>query len=283
CHTQQSGFSDPNVFSEGFEGNLTGRNSMGLSNARYYQSGHFFWDERAETLEEQVLMPIQDPVEMGMDLDSLERKLSTTYYYPILFSEAFGDSTITAERISLALAQFVRSMVSYESLYDQAIEANGGSDDGNLPLLSSTENLGKSLFFGRGGCNNCHSTNVFIADQAFNNGLDAGENEDNGVGGVTGRNNDLGLFKVPSLRNIGLGTPFMHDGRFSTLREVVTFYNDGVQDHPNISREMLGRNGEIRRLNLSEDEIDAIVAFMETLTDENFIQDEKFSDPFIAP
>lgn len=281
CHTQATGFADNNALSTGFDGGLTGRNSMGLSNARYYQSGHFFWDERAATLEDQVLMPIQDQVEMGMTLDSLVSRLSVTDYYPLLFAEAFGDEEITSERISLALAQFVRSMVSYESPFDEALEASGGDPTRDLNGLSTLENLGRDLFFGRGGCDNCHQTALFIADRPFNNGLDAETGIDDGVGNVSGRANDLGLFKVPSLRNIELGAPYMHDGRFTTLREVVEFYNDGVEDHPNLSREMRGRNGEIRRLNLNTNEIDALVAFMESLTDPNFTSDPKFSDPFI--
>ena len=282
CHTQETGFTDPKQFSVGFEGGLTGRNSMSLSNARYYEPEHFFWDERAATLEDQVLMPIQDQVEMGMTLDSLEKRLAATDYYPVLFEEAFGDDAITSERISLALAQFVRSMVSFESPFDAAVEANGGSTDGNLPGLSALENLGKDIFFGRGRCDNCHETALFIAEEAFNNGLDAAIGADDGVGAVSGRQNELGLFKVPSLRNVELGAPYMHDGRFQTLRQVVEFYNNGVQNHPNISNEMTGRNGEVRRLNLDNEEIEALVAFMESLTDQEFVTDVKFSDPFIV-
>lgn len=281
CHTQETGFTDPKRFSVGFNGGLTGRNSMSLSNARFYEPGHFFWDERAATLEDQVLMPIQDQVEMGMTLDSLERRLAATDYYPILFEEAFGDSNITSERISLALAQFVRSMVSYESPFDEAVEANGGSTNGDLPGLSVLENLGKDIFFGRGNCDNCHETTLFIAEEAFNTGLDAFTGNDDGVGAVSGRQDELGLFKVPSLRNVELGAPYMHDGRFMTLREVVEFYNNGVQNHPNLSNEMRGRNGTIRRLNLNEEEIQGLVAFMESLTDQEFVSDVKFSDPFV--
>lgn len=281
CHTQETGFTDPRRFSVGFEGRMTGRNSMSLSNARYYEPEHFFWDERAATLEDQVLMPIQDRVEMGMTLDSLVVRLAATDYYPILFEEAFGDDGISSERISFALAQFVRSMVSYESPFDVAVEANGGDTNGNLPGMSALENLGKNIFFGRGNCDNCHETTLFIGEEAFNTGLDASLGVDDGVGAISGRQNQLGLFKVPSLRNVELGGPYMHDGRFATLREVVEFYSNGVQDHPNLSDEMTGRNGQIRRLNLDNEEIEALVAFMESLTDQEFVTDDKFSDPFI--
>ncbi|MEM6643113.1 MAG: cytochrome c peroxidase [Bacteroidota bacterium] len=281
CHTQSSGFTDNSALSRGFEGQLTGRNSMNLANAKYYRTGHFFWDERAATLEEQVLMPIQDQVEMGMDLDSLEQRLQEVSYYPTLFAETFGDSAITSEGISFALAQFVRSMVSYQSPYDVALAQNGGNANTDFQTFSVLENTGKNLFFGRGACDRCHSTALFIADRAFNNGLDVSLGLDDGLGAVSGITAEQGLFKVPSLRNVALGPPFMHDGRFESLEEVVRHYNNGVQDHPNLSQEMLGRNGEVRRLNLSENDIDALVAFMETFTDEAFIEDEKFSDPFV--
>jgi len=280
CHVQEAGFSDPDQFSTGFLGGLTGRNSMGLSNARYYDNGRFFWDERAATLEDQVLGPIQDQVEMGMNLDELVVKLQGEEYYQILFEDAFGDNEVTSDRVSLALSQFVRSMVSYESPYDAGLIAAGDEDD-DFPNFSALENRGKDLFFsGRTQCSNCHETNTFSGDQARNNGLDANLT-DLGVGGVTGRNQDNGEFKTGSLRNIALTAPYMHDGRFQTLREVVEFYNTGIQASPELDNRLRGPGGNgVRRMNLSPQEVDALVAFMETLTDPSFIQDEKFSNPF---
>ena len=280
CHIQENGFSDPERLSIGFEGGLTGRNSMGLSNARYYDNGRFFWDERASTLEEQVLMPIQDGVEMGMTLDELVTKLQGQDYYNTLFADAFGSTEVTSDRISRALSQFVRSMVSYESEYDVALAAAGGNENAQFQSFSQLENLGKNLFFsGRTQCSNCHETATFSGDQARNNGLDA-TTTDPGVGGVTGRNQDDGEFKVGSLRNIALTGPYMHDGRFATLREVVEFYNNGIQDNPNLDNRLRVRGGQVRRMNLNQTEIDALVAFMNTLTDNNFISDPKFSNPF---
>ena len=280
CHLQQNGFSDPDQFSIGFEGGLTGRNSMGLSNARYYDNGRFFWDERAATLEDQVLMPIQDAVEMGMTLENLVAKLQSEDYYEVLFTDAFGSPEVTSDKISLALSQFVRSMVSYESPFDEGLTAAGGDPRDDFPNFSALENRGKDLFFsGRTQCSNCHETATFSGDRARNTGLDASIT-DLGVGGANGRNQDLGQFKVGSLRNIALTGPFMHDGRFGTLREVVEFYNDGIQDNPNLDNR-LRVNGQVRRMNLSTTEIDALVAFLETLTDDSFTADPKFSDPFI--
>ena len=281
CHIQANGFSDPQRLSEGFEGGSTGRNSMGLANARYYDNGRFFWDERANSLEDQVLMPIQDPVEMGLTLDELVTKIQALDYYEPLFSDAFGDGTVSSNRISRALAQFVRSMVSYESRFDQGLTAVNGDEDDDFPNFTEIENRGKDLFFsGRTQCSNCHETATFSGDRARNNGLDL-QLTDLGVGGVTGNDNMNGEFKVNSLRNIAVTSPYMHDGRFETLLEVVQFYNSGIRNSPNLDNRLRVRGGAVRQMNLSNDEIDALVAFMNTLTDQNFLTDEKFSDPFV--
>ncbi|MFY0593996.1 cytochrome-c peroxidase [Roseivirga sp.] len=281
CHLQENGFADPSAFSTGFEGGLTGRNSMGLANARYYDNGRFFWDERASTLEEQVLMPIQDQVEMGLTLNELVSKIQQQDYYQPLFREAFGSTEVTTDRIADAMAQFVRSMVSYEASYDVGLAAANGNEDANFGNFTEIENLGKNLFFSaRTQCSNCHESATFSGDQARNNGLDA-VLTDLGVGGDNGNNNDNGKFKVNSLRNIAVTGPYMHDGRFSTLREVIEFYNTGIQNSPNLDRRLRGNNGVPRRMNLNSQEIDALVAFLNTLTDNSFLSDDKFSDPFV--
>ena len=271
CHHQSKGFSDSNALSIGFQGGFTGRNSMGLANAKYYRNGRFFWDERARTLEDQVLLPIQDEVEMGLSLEELETKLQDDDYYKVLFKRTFGDETVSRERISLALAQFVRSMVSYESKYDAGL-AQTNNRNANFPNYTASENMGKNLFFSnRTRCSDCHDTNAFVGDEARNNGLDA-ILTDEGV--------NRGEFKTPSLRNIELTGPFMHDGRFSTLAEVVEHYNSGVQNSNNLDNRLRVRGG-VRRLNLSNNEKQAIVDFLLTLTDDNFINHEKFSNPFL--
>lgn len=284
CHLQDKGFSDPAQFSTGFEGGLTGRQSMGLANARYYGNGRFFWDERAATLEDQTLMPIQDHVEMGMTLEDLVPKLQAQEYYGILFEDAFGNETVTSDRISLALAQFVRSMVSYQSKYDQGLSMVNGGNINQLPNFSTLENLGLQIFTNpqRGGCVSCHTGPLQIGIGAQNNGLDL-RTVDEGLGAVTGNTMDDGKFKSPSLRNIGVTAPYMHDGRFATLSEVVEHYNSGVQAHPNLDPRLRGGPGnpQPRRLNLNDQEKQALVAFLNTLTDEAFLTEEKFSDPFI--
>jgi cytochrome c peroxidase len=278
CHRQEHGFSDPRKFSVGFEGGLTGRNSMGLTNARWYQRRAFFWDERAATLEDQVLQPIQDAVEMGMTLPSLITRLGAEPYYSTLFTNAFGTSTVTTDRISKALAQFVRSIVSTQSKYD----IGRGSGFANF---TAQENLGRQIFIGQVGdatCSACHGTDNFVpGGQIHNNGL---ENPyvDKGLGAISGRPQDEGLFKVPSLRNIELTAPYMHDGRFATLEEVVEFYNSGLVSHPNLSpplRDPPPGNGPLR-LNLTPAQKAALVAFLKTLTDTSVTTDGKFSDPF---
>lgn len=285
CHLQEHGFSDPRQFSVGFEGGLTGRNSMGLASAKYYQRENFFWDERAATLEDQVLMPIQDPVEMGMTLPALIVKLSAEDFYAELFTAAFGDSEITATRISRALAQFVRSIVSYQTKFDQGRATNFAN-------FTAQENQGRNIFNGPGRCDNCHGSDNFVPGGFIrNNGLEF-PFVDLGLGGVTGNANDNGRFKVPSLRNIELTAPYMHDGRFATLEEVVEFYDSGVVDNPNLPNQLRDNGprprpgqpppapGPPRRLNLSQQEKDALVAFLKTLTDPAVTNDPKFSDPF---
>ncbi|SHK21764.1 cytochrome c peroxidase [Maribacter aquivivus] len=279
CHIQENGFSDPNALSTGFNGELTSRNSMGLANARFYENGRFFWDERAVTLEAQTLVPIQDLVEMGLTLPELEEKLTQQPYYAALFTNAFGDETITSNRVALALSQFIRSMVSYESKFDDGLAQTQDIDD-NFPNFTTSENRGKQLFMSnQTRCFDCHATNVFVGDDARNNGLDA-TITDLGVGGITGNNNELGEFKVPSLRNIALTGPYMHDGRFETLEEVIEHYNSGVQNNPNLDNRLTQGNN-VRRLNLSDTDKQALVDFLNTLTDDEFINDEKYASPFL--
>ena len=279
CHLPEQGFSDNRVLSVGFDGRKTERQSMGLTNARYYAAGHFFWDQRAATLEEQVLMPFLDEIEMGMTLETLVQRVEGGPYYPELFEAAFGDTTVTPERISRALSQFIRSMVSTNSRYDIGrAQVNARSDD--FPNFTAEENLGKFLFSSpppRGGfaCFVCHQGEGMVPVMATTNGLDA-EITDRGYGAVTGLASDEGTFKVPSLRNVELTAPYMHDGRFATLEEVIDHYSDGVQPAPNLT-------GPLARFefNMTDTQKAALVAFLKTLTDRELIEDPKFSDPFV--
>ncbi len=278
CHQQAHGFSDPRQFSVGFNGGLTGRNSMGLSHARWYQRRHFFWDERANTLEDQVLQPIQNAVEMGMTLTALTNRLAVEPFYTNLFAQTFGTPGVTSDRISRALAQFVRSIVSVQSKYDTGVS-------NNFANFTAQENLGRQIFFGQVGnppatCAACHGTDNFVAGPALNNNGLEFPYVDQGVGGSTGNPADNGKFKSPSLRNIELTAPYMHDGRFTNLEQVVEFYNSGVVDNPNLSPPLRNPNGTVRRLNLTPQQKAALVAFLKTLTDPNLATNEKYSDPF---
>lgn len=242
---------------------------MALANARFNARGRFFWDERAPSLEAQVLMPIQDTLEMGMELGAVERKLSEEPHYRRLFAAAFGSPEVTSEGISRALAQFVRSLVSSGSRFDAAY-ATGGAPD--YTVLTAEEREGFELFNSR-GCVNCHRTVAQFADRSSNTGLDLVPS-DSGAGN--------GTFKPASLRNVAVRPPYMHDGRFRTLREVVEFYDHEVRDTPDLDPRMRSPDGSPRRLGLAPSEIDALVAFLETLTDSAFLVDERFSNPFVC-
>jgi cytochrome c peroxidase len=279
CHTQDTGFGDIRQHSVGATGQLTFRHSMGLSNAKFYLSGRFRWDVSAPTLEHQCLIPIQAADEMGMPLPLLRQRLSFVPFYRTLFTNAFGDPQITDERIAKALAQFVRSMVSYNSKFDSAFEAGENGYPDFEAVFNESELLGQQLFQTGADfslrCDRCHLSPAFISDVPRNIGLNLDDSADPGAG--------EGRFKSISLRNIDVRGRFMHDGRFTTLEEVVEFYNSGIQDNPNLDlllRENGDPNGEVVRLNLTEIESRALVDFMKTLTDHQFLADEKFSDPF---
>jgi cytochrome c peroxidase len=275
CHHQARAFSDDKRFSKGFEGKQTDRNAMSLVDLRYYSRGRFFWDERARTLEDQVLMPIQSKTEMGQDLTKLVELLGKDEHYPDLYRQAFGDPEITAKRTSRALAQFLRSLVSYQSKYDEG-RAKAASLREDFENFTEQENRGKGLFLAN--CATCHLPQGqdahFFLNRPLNNGLDADyKNADGGVGDVTLKSAELGLFKSPSLRNVELTAPYMHDGRLATLDAVLDHYTRDVKNHPNL-------DGRSRRQNLSKAEKAALVAFLKTLTDQKFVTDPKFSDPF---
>jgi cytochrome c peroxidase len=281
CHQQGIAFTDNNQFSTGFDGvSVTSAHSMRLLNARFYEGESFFWDKRAPILEAQTTEPIINSVEMGFDdsnggLDALIAKMNTIDYYPALFELAFGDGTITVNRIQRALAQYIRCMVSTDSRFDQAFaqvynpNAPGNGVGQNFPGFTAEENLGKQLFTTNAGninCAACHELPSFsLAANSRSNGLDAGETI---------------IFKSPSLKNIATSAQFMHDGSLTSLEEVVEFYNSGIQDGPALDNRLRDQNGP-RRMNLTQAEKDALVAFLRTLTDETVVSDSKFSNPFI--
>lgn len=269
CHIQSLGFSDRLPLSIGFAGGLTGRHTPGLTNGRFYRRGRFFWDERAATLEDQVLGPVQSPVEMGMSLDKLVVKVVATPYYPPLFAAAFGSGTVTSARIAQALAQYTRSLVSTGSRYDRAFTSN-------VPNFAASftpqEQLGEQLFRTT-GCASCHSTVTQVSDSVYNIGLDATPSDTG-----TGR----GAFKAPSLRNAAVRPRFMHDGRFFTLAQVIDFFDGGVQPAAGLDARLKAADGTPKRLGLTANQKTALIAFLGTLTDSAFLTAPRFASPFTS-
>ncbi len=290
CHLQRLAFTDGRARAVGVSGKELDFNSMSLANLMWGPR-HFFWNGRAASLEEQALVPIQHPDEMAQDLDELVEELVADEAYPGLFRRAYGE--ISAPNIARALATFQRTMISADSKYDRYLR-------GEL-RLDAEEELGRKLFMAhpdakvsqRGGnCIDCHSqflTSGFNAlfDGFSNNGLDTEDTLRPGLQDVTGQAADRGKFKVPTLRNIALTAPYMHDGRFSTLEQVLDHYNEGIKVSDTLDPLILEADNQPLEavptrvsLNLSEQEQEAIIAFLHTLTDESFVTDQRFSNPF---
>ncbi len=285
CHTQAFGFDDLTRLSIGFEGRTTRRAAMTLLNARYAAKGLYFRDQRAASLEQQVLEPFTDPIEMGLATGELARRVQGRAFYAPLFKAAFGDPAITEERIASALAQYVRAIVSTNSRYDEA-RASVSSPLEPFPGFSAGENRGKHLFFteranGGAGCSACHATEGFVMREPKNNGLEI-EGADGGVGEISGLPHERGLFRAATLKAIAMTAPYMHDGRFATLEAVIEHYSSGIKPHPNLSPELRNEDGSAATLNLSDEDKAALVAFLNTLTDEELLADPRFADPFLA-
>jgi len=313
CHVQIHGFSDDTKGSVGFMGGITSRNTQTIVNTGT-QLG-FFWDLREETLDHMVLQPIANHLEMGLD-DTLlmESRIRETDYYTPLFTNAFGSDEVTTKKIGLALAQFVKSIISVSTRYDQGRMAlaqqsppivGGTANMTDFDNYTELENYGKFLFFRKFPCSTCHAGPNLDGSLSFphNIGLDM-HYPDAGMPGthpLTGEPLN-GFFKTPSLRNIALTAPYMHDGRFKTLEEVIDFYDHGVQSHPQLSEGLrIPTSGGLQPVQIgpwinsgyyppgviiaqpmymSEVEKQALIAFLNTMTDYNVISDPKFSDPF---
>lgn len=279
CHQQATGFSDERQFSIGVAGLPGKRQAMPLVNMAWHRNG-FFWDARAATLREQALFPIQDPLEMNESLDQVIAKLKADKKYRDQFVRAFGEDTISPERIGRALEQFELTLVSTNSKYDRWLM-------GEVELTESEER-GRVLFFteydptglvGGAECLHCHSGFNFTNDLYMNNGLDAAANQlDEGLMASTGKAEDRAKFKTQTLRNIALTAPYMHDGRFATLEAAIEHYNTGTVDSPTIDPRMQS-NLQPGGLGLSAQDITDLVAFLHTLTDEAFLSNPAFSAP----
>ncbi len=299
CHIQTHAFSDPALVSEGVQNGQTGRHSMRLINTQFADEDNFFWDERAASHEAQETQPLQDNNEHGFsglngrpNFDDLVAKLEALEYYQEFFTFVFGDANITEERLQLALAQFSKSIFSFDSEFDIG-RAQVNNNGQNFPNYSDDENAGKQIFLdapnqGGAGCQACHRAPEFdIRPGSDHNGIF------NVAGSIT--EFDLTVTRSPSLRDLAGpdGTPngpFMHDGSLDTLLDVVNHY-DQIQapdSEPPLTEFLdtidnrLRPNGNLQNLNLTDNEKAQLVAFLETLTGSNVYTDEKWSDPFTA-
>ena len=276
CHDQALSFTENKAFSDGVNA-LTKRNSMHLNDLGWSNQDHFAWDMRAHELNEMIGLPLRDENEIGANFVEIAIKLSDTDYYPDLFAKAYGDSEVTEDRIAEALTQFIKSMVTFNSKFDEG--ANN-----NFENFSLQELRGKDLFT---NCSTCHvqgsevsafigfnvpsTTLLEIFPFVFNNGLPV-DPDDRGAGEWDESFDNL--FKLPTLRNIELTAPYMHDGRFQSLQEVVDHYSEGIVENDwNIFIEPPG-------FGFSNQEKADLIAFMKTLTDKTFLTDEKWSNPF---
>lgn len=280
CHQQDKGFSDPRQFSIGVDGLPGGRHSMVAFNLAWHRKG-LFWDGRSPNMRHQALQPIQDPLEMNESLENVVAKLQAKSNYRDQFVRAFGDSEVTEARIGLALEQFMTTIISNNSRFDQFL-------NGEISLTESEER-GRQLFFGEfdptfqttgAECFHCHGGFNFTNDLFQNNGLDSdGDFTDLGHFKVTGNPADKAKFKTPTLRNIALTGPYMHDGRFATLEEVIEHYNSGVSPSSTLDF-LLQVNSNPGGLHLEANDISDLVAFLHTLTDTSFLANPAFSSPF---
>lgn len=279
CHMQQFAFNDTAQFSLGVK-NLPGkRNAMSVVNMAW-NTNEFFWDGRSHLLRHQSLKPIQDPLEMDETLHNIVTKLQANETYRQQFRRAFGTTNIDTLLISKALEQFMNAIVSNRSKYDDYLAGKA--------TLTPQEERGRFLFFTEynpafpaasgADCQHCHGGANFENDQYMNNGIDDDASfTDVGREGVTGLARDKARFKVPSLRNVGLTAPYMHDGRFRTLEEVVDHYNlvkNSVTLDPSFQQQLPGG------LQLSASDKSALVAFLHTLTDQHLVTNPEYASPF---
>jgi len=295
CHNQKLAFADNVKLSQGANGNLTKRNSIALGSLRNFgvhyddsdadrDTPGLFWDERAGSIKEQLKQTINNPHEMDMELSELVSVLEAKDYYNVLFEKAFGQAEINEDYILESIEAFVNSISSTNTKFETALlqDLNYITGDSIVGEINNQEGL--SLFTSH--CSGCHSNTINhpfeestpeIINMA-NNGLEI-LNEDKGAFMHTLNPSDIGKFKVPGLRNIELTGPYMHDGRFETLEEVVEFYNSDVQMQDNL-HPLLKSGNSAKKLNLTESQKQSLVGFLKSLTDTKMISDVKWSDPF---
>lgn len=271
CHRQEFGFAEQQRFSEGIDGSFGNRNAMALINMGWNQFG-FFWDGREATLEAQALKPVTNPIEMNTTWPEVEAKLNAHADYPLLFKQAFDVDRIDSLTVAKAIAQFERTLISGNSKFDKWYNQQ-------ILQLNDSELRGFVLYTTEGAdCFHCHGLGGLITDNRYhNNGMDTDFSADPGRYLVTGDDGDMGKFRTPTLRNIELTAPYMHDGRFFTLEEVVEHYSEHVLMSETLdpSMELVGVGGA----QLTPQEKQDLVAFLRTLTDQDFLVNPDHSDP----
>jgi cytochrome c peroxidase len=267
CHKQEHAFADNAKFSKGVYDSSGIINSMPLFNLGWARN--FFWDGRAPSLNEQITDPITNKLEMASTWGIVLERLNGDEEYKTLFKKVFGTDKVNSSHVMKAITQFELTLVSFNTRFDKYYF------EGEADALTPQEERGLDIFFGFGNCNHCHS-DVLLTDNFFrNNGLDLLPVP--GLYNTTGKESDRGRMKVPTMRNVALTAPYMHDGRFASLEEVLDFYSSGIhQKSPNIDEHIqpMGKG-----LFLTPDQKADLIAFLHTLTDSSFINNEAFSDP----
>lgn len=282
CHMPQNGFSDANQFSVGIDGIAGTRQSMALVNLGW--ENFFFWDGRASSLEEQILEPVPNPIEMHQSWKDAVSKLNADVKYRNLFFRAFNEEGIDSIKVTKAIAQFLRTLVSGESKYDVMYKYENSmtlnsNEQSVLGTIDPEEWAGYDLFKSLNGadCFHCHNGPLMQVKKFSNNGLMPNSINDLGRAHVTKNPEDNYKFKVPTLRNIALTAPYMHDGRFATLDEVIEHYSSGIHMSPTIDPLIeFGSQGGVQ---LDVQEKYLLKKFLLTLTDNNFINNPNFKDP----
>ncbi|MBL7827258.1 MAG: c-type cytochrome [Saprospiraceae bacterium] len=296
CHKQEIAFSDDVAYSRGVYDRSTSRNSFALGSvanfSAYYGTDlngssaiRFFWDNRAETAADQSRGSLTNHLEMDMTMEQVVAAVTNQPYYEPLFKKAYGHFNVTEDIVLESIANFVNAMGSFNSKFDENANGNYPTYSGNAFVFtpfngfSASEKRGMELY--NANCASCHSGNMGrpVLNYA-NNGLDLSTEADQGVGAISGISYEMGTFKVPTLRNVALSAPYMHDGRFETLEEVIDHYSTGIKAHPNLSLDLKNSNGTPKQLNLTAQQKADMISFLHTLTDNEILQAEAFSDPF---
>lgn len=278
CHIPSRAFADSTATSDGIDGTFGTRNTPALMNTGW--TSELFWDGRAASLEAQAMEPVPNPIEMHLDWPTAEARLNAHPTYPGLFETVFGVCDITSTEITKAIAQFERTFVSHDARFDRFMDDPIGnpftpSEISGFTIFTNEPSSGGPGIRG-GDCFHCHFVNDLFTDNRFHNvGVDS-VIIDQGLGAITGRADHIGLFKTPSLRNVELTAPYMHDGRFETLEQVVQHYNQGGHRTPTVDPLIRVDTG----LGLSDQEVQDVVAFLKTLTDSSFVTNPAFQSPF---